>query len=196
MAQVRDIKLFNSYNQDNQIVAEVNFSVEFAQAEVNQNVNFGLYVMLLAVDENMRPYQFENNGAFEMTPDARRQSDFWTNRSRYNDKVMWIAREVINPRGCKTQYFTRRTIFQRNSAFNQYPGFCANVCVIPEITEGRGWSNVCQFNPGQRNMNFNNEFDRAFDQSGTNYSTFQNGGFSRNGRQFEQVYSPGMIHND
>lgn len=133
-----------------QQIAEVSFAVEFSQAELNQNINFGMYVSLLQYDPRIMS-QFQHmspNGAFEYGnhPFAQGRSQNPTMGREHG--VMWIAREVIRPNGTKTQYFQRKCVFQRNqqngmgNAYNNFGEYTAYVNVIPEITEGRGWSNV------------------------------------------------------
>jgi hypothetical protein len=185
MAQVRDIKLMTGTTPDHQVVAEVQFAVEFSQAELNQNMQFGLYVMLVAVDERMQPVSMMPNGAREM---QFQQPERWMNSShpRQQDQVLSIAREFISPRNCKTQFYTRRAVLQRNSRFMNWPGFFAQVAVIPEITEGRGWSRVVQLQPNQ-------QLFMPFDQE----TLFMNNGMGNNSSsQAEQVYAPGVMNND
>ena len=67
MAQVRDIRLMLGMSPEFQQIAEVSFAVEFSQAELNQNINFGMYVNLLQYDPRIMS-QFQHmsqNGAFE-----------------------------------------------------------------------------------------------------------------------------------
>ncbi len=183
MAQVRDVKLFTGSTPDQQVVAEVQFAVEYSQAELSQNMQFGLYVMLIAVDERMQPVNMGHNGAREM---QYQQPERWmqSGNSRMQDQVLWIAREFVSPRNCKTQFYTRRAVLQRNSRFMSWPGFFAQVAVIPEITEGRGWSRVFQLQPNQQLfMPFENEM------------MFMNNGMGvPSSNQAEQVYAPGVMN--
>ena len=188
MAQVRDIKLFAKTNREDQMVAEVNFAVEFSQAEIQQNMNYGLYVMLLAVDERMRPQQWDPT-QMNFHHDAWRNGErgSFMNENWLRDRVIWIARENINARNCQSRYFTRRCAFQRNNRFNQYPGYCANVRVIPEIYEGRGWSKAVGMRGGafERNSRQTDDFDRnrSFREYDNyeNYAGFSDGGYADGG---------------
>ena len=184
MAQVRDIKLLTGTTSDHQVVAEVQFAVEYSQAELNQNMQFGLYVMLVAVDERMQPIGMGHNGAREM---QFQQPERWMNAShpRQQDQVLSIAREFVSPRNCKTQFYTRRAVLQRNSRFMTWPGFFAQVAVIPEITEGRGWSRVVQ-------LQANQQLFMPFDQDSMLMSHGMGGHSSS---QAEQVYAPGVMNN-
>jgi len=157
MAQVRDIRLVIGTNPEFQQLAEVSFAVEFSQAEVTQNINFGLYVSLLQYDPRLiNQYQhLSPNGAFEYGNHAMSQGRGQGPTLGRDHGVLWIAREVIRPNGTKTHYFQRKCTFQRpshngmGSAFSNYGEFTAHVNVIPEITEGRGWSNVQRLGQGQ-----------------------------------------------
>lgn len=183
MAQIRDVKLITGTTPDHQVVAEVQFAVEYSQAELNQNMHFGLYVMLVAVDERMQPVNFGHNGAQEL---QYQQPERWMNPSnpRSQDQVLWIAREYVSPRNCKTQFYTRRAVLQRNSRFMSWPGFFAHVAIIPEITEGRGWSRVFRLQPNQ-------QLFMPFEQDNM---IMNNSMMNNSSMQAEQVYAPGVMN--
>lgn len=158
MAHVRDVRLQLGMNQEFQRLAEVTFAVEFSQAELNQNLNFGLYVTLLQYDPRVlqQYHNLNQNGAFEFGGYPGGQGNSWNPTLGRDQGVLWIAREVIRPNGTKSQYFQRKTTFQRsqrggfNGSFNgQQEFYTAHVNVIPEITEGRGWSNPFRMGQGQ-----------------------------------------------
>ncbi|MDX2063144.1 MAG: hypothetical protein SFY70_08795 [Bacteroidia bacterium] len=155
MAHVRDVRLQLGMNQEFQHLAEVTFAVEFSQAEVNQNINFGLYVTLLQYDPRVlsQYHHLSQNGAYEFGSYPQGQGNGWNPTVGRENGVLWIAREVIRPNGTKSQYFQRKATFQRQQR-NSFGGqqqefFTAHVNVIPEITEGRGWSNPFRFGNGQ-----------------------------------------------
>jgi hypothetical protein len=156
MAHVRDVRLQLGTNQEFQNLAEVNFAVEFSQAEVSQNINFGLYVTLMQYDPRvMQQYNhLTQNGAYDYGSYPMGQGNGWNPVVGREQGILWIAREVIRPNGTKTQYFQRKCTFQKptngqfqNGNFNGQ--FMAHVSVIPEITEGRGWSNAYRLGQGQ-----------------------------------------------
>lgn len=168
MAQVRDVRLQLGINQEFQQLAEVSFSVEFSQAEVNQNINFGLYVALLQYDPRvLQQYRHSaQNGAFEFGGYPHGQGNHWNTLLNRDNGVLWIAREVVRPNGTKSQYYHRKVSFQRpqRNGFNgsQHTSdlYTAHVNVIPEITEGRGWSNP--FRMGQTTPHMEASFQNGY----------------------------------
>lgn len=155
MAHVRDIRLMLGMTPDFQQMAEVAFAVEFSQAEVNQNINFGLYVSLLQYDpRNGNSFNMTNYQTPFFSAHNGHQPNQTTPYMSRDNGIFWVAREVIRPNATKTHYFQRKCTFQRQLQGNygssmQQGDYTAYVMVIPEITEGRGWSNVYRLGQGQ-----------------------------------------------
>jgi hypothetical protein len=159
MAQIRDIQLEMGMQPDQQTFADVRFSVEFSEAEMRRNMQYGLYVGLFRNDERAYQAEFETNGAYQtfMMPahpgvfmgngqaaDAQFGMHFGNQdsgqRNAQSGLVCWIARESLMPSQTQTHHITRKTTFDLNRFPKSYNGFRAMVWVVPEIAQGQGWS--------------------------------------------------------
>ncbi|MDX2063143.1 MAG: hypothetical protein SFY70_08790 [Bacteroidia bacterium] len=65
MAQVRDIQLEMGQLQDQQAYADLRFTVEFSDAELRRNLQYGLYAGLFYHDSRSLNAEFESNGAYQ-----------------------------------------------------------------------------------------------------------------------------------
>lgn len=167
MAQTRDIRLEMGWQTDQLAYAEVRFSVEFSEAELRRNMNYGLYVGLFYHDERMYHAEMEQNGAYQTllmptypygmdagayggnmpgqpwqngngSNEAAAHSDGWQQRA--SGLVSWICREQLQPGTTQTHHINRRTTFDLGRMPRQQAEYRALVWAVPEISTGQGWS--------------------------------------------------------
>ncbi len=141
MAHVSNVRLSMGRVSSSIEYAEVNFSINFTSKEVSDNLAFGLFIPLFEIDDAMDTYHWETNGAFNVSVN-------WRNIGDLDDFITWISSEVIRPNGNSTVVLTRRKEFDVGNQESGNEEYKALVWVIPEIAEGKAWSNTLKINLG------------------------------------------------
>ena len=141
MASVNDVKLAMGRVSKNTEFGEVSFRITFSSQEVRENLTFGLYVALFEVDNELDTYHFEPNGAFNVSVNWRAIGDL-------DDFVAWLTSEQIRPNGSNSLILTRRAQFDVGNQESGEEEYKALVWVVPEIVEGKAWSNTVLINLG------------------------------------------------
>ena len=146
MAQVNNVelKMGRASTSTTLEFAEVNFSINFSDQEVRQNLAFGLHVFLYEKDDNLDIYHLEPNGMFNvgtrLHPDRELDDK--------DDFVRRITREIIRPNGDNLVDLSRSQQFDVGNQEDGNEEYMALVWVIPEIVEGKAWSNEFSINLG------------------------------------------------
>ncbi|CAN5706336.1 hypothetical protein BH20ACI4_BH20ACI4_11030 [soil metagenome] len=141
MANVSNVRLAMGRVSNRIEFAEVNFSINFSSQEIKENLVFGLYIPLFERDDELDTYHFEVNGAFGGSVNWRSLGDL-------DDFITWISFESIRPNGNSTIILTRRKEFDVGNQEDGNEEYRALVWVIPEIVEGKAWSNEVSINLG------------------------------------------------
>ncbi|MGI8638366.1 MAG: hypothetical protein ACR2MG_00200 [Pyrinomonadaceae bacterium] len=141
MANVSNVRLAMGRVSDRMEFAEVSFSINFSGQEVKENLVFGLYIPLFEIDDDLDIYHLEPNGAFSVGIN-------WQPVDDRDDFVTWISAETIRPNGNSTIFLTRRKEFDVGNQESGNEEYKALVWVIPEIVEGKAWSNTLSINLG------------------------------------------------
>lgn len=141
MANVSNVRLAMGRVSSSIEFAEVTFSINFSSQEVKENLVFGLYIPLFERDDALDTYHFEPNGAFGGSVNWRSLGDL-------DDFITWISFESIRPNGNNTIVLTRRKEFNVGNQESGDEEYRALVWVIPEIVEGKAWSNEVSINLG------------------------------------------------
>jgi hypothetical protein len=121
--------------------AEVSFLVMFSQQEVAENLLFGLYIPLFEIDDELDTYHWEPNGAFSV-------SAHWRSIGDLDDFVTWVATDTVRPNGQSSRFFTYRSEFDVKDQESGEEEYKALVWVVPEIVEGKSWTNTLRVNLG------------------------------------------------
>ena len=146
MAQVNNVRLRMGRVSTSTTLefAEVNFSINFSDQEVRQNLAFGLHSFLYEKDDNLDIYHLEPNGMFNVGIRLHPDRDL----DDKDDFVRQISREIIRPNGNSVVALTRRQEFDVGNQEDDNEEYMALVWVIPEIVEGKAWSNEVSINLG------------------------------------------------
>jgi hypothetical protein len=144
MAQVRQTQLSMGQDQENNYYASVRCEVEFSPAELNRNIQYGLYIGLYTSEDAFFE-QHPNNTAFQTFFMPPTPPSYGTGDRSYRDGfVMWVSKEQLSPNQMQTHHLERRASFDWNRLQNlrSNPNFRAFVWVVPEISEAQGLSPV------------------------------------------------------
>ena len=141
MAHVSDVRLSMGRVSSRIEFAEVTARVDFASKEVAENLNFGLFIPLVEVDDAFDTYHYNANGGFNVSIDWRSVGDL-------DDFVTWIAARTIRPNGSSTRFVRERKEFDVGDQEGGNEEYRALVWVVPEIFEGKSWSNILRVNLG------------------------------------------------
>lgn len=141
MAQVLDIKLAMGRVNSKTEFAEVTFAIAFSPQEVKENLTFGLYIALFEIDDDLDTYHFEANGLSKVSVN-------WRAIGNLDEFIVSIASEQIRPNGSHSLSLRRRSEFDVGNQEAGNEEYKALVWVIPEIVEGKAWSNTLSINLG------------------------------------------------
>ena len=137
MATVKDQLLVVDQETGEKKFTELSFKVDFSDREVDENINFGLYLALMERDEEFEKYHSNPNGVFYFNFP-------WFNSSQCGSEVYWIETRTVQPNGSKTRYFQiKKPIMEhlKPKVQNRYRAF---IFVVPEITCGQAFAeDVC-----------------------------------------------------
>lgn len=141
MANVSNVRLAMGRVNSTMEFAEVTFTIRFSNQEVKENLAFGLFIPLFEIDDQLDTYHWEANGAFNVSVN-------WRSIGNQDDFITWITSEVIHPNGNNTLVLTRRKDFNVGNQESGNEEYKALVWAVPEIVEGKAWSNTLSINLG------------------------------------------------
>ncbi len=115
----------------------VSFDVHFTSREVSENIQFGIFMLLMEKDEEFEKYHNSTNGVFSFS-----FSPF--NLTNTGNHICWMANKTIIPNGSSS------TKIQFNNEVITQDDFCDQskyrvyIFVMPEVLCGQAWTNeVC-----------------------------------------------------
>ena len=117
----------------------VNFQVKFTTREVTENVQFGIFMLLMEKDEEFEKYHNSTNGVFSFS-----FSPF--NLTNTGNHICWMANKTIQPNGDfeKNVEFNNEVITQ-NEMCDQ-SNYRVYIFVMPEVLCGQAWTNEVSIN--------------------------------------------------
>ncbi len=137
MATVKDQLLIVDQESSGKRYTELSFSVDFSNREVNENINFGLYLALMERDEEFEKYHSNPNGVFYFNFP-------WFNTSQCGSDVYWIETRNFQPNGSKTKYFQIKKSITEHLDHSSDSKYRAFIFVVPDITCGQAFAeDIC-----------------------------------------------------
>jgi hypothetical protein len=115
----------------------ISFEIQFTTREVNENVAFGVFMLLMERDEEFEKYHKTNNGVFSFS-----FSPF--NLTNTGNHICWMANKTVLPNGSERQriVFNNELISQEQLA--DHNNYRVYIFVMPEVLCGSAWTNeVC-----------------------------------------------------
>lgn len=117
--------------------ASVGFEVNFTTREVEENIQFGIFMLLMERDEEFERYHNTTNGVFSFS-----FSPF--NLTNKGNHICWMANKTIQPNGSasiKVQF--NNEVITQNELCDQ-SNYRVYIFVMPEVLCGQAWTNeVC-----------------------------------------------------
>lgn len=141
MAHVSNVRLSMGRVSSTLEFAEVSCTITFSGKEVADNIAFGMFIPIFERDDGLDTYHWEANGAFNVSVNRRAIGNL-------DDFITWVSSEVIRPNGNHTISITRRKEFDVGNRESGNEEYRALVWVVPEICEGKAWSNELHVNLG------------------------------------------------
>ena len=117
--------------------ASVGFEVCFTSREMEENIQFGIFMLLMERDEEFEKYHNSTNGVFSFS-----FSPF--NLTNTGNHICWMANKTIQPNGSNTikVQFNNEVITQ--SELCDQSNYRVYIFVMPEVLCGQAWTNeVC-----------------------------------------------------
>ena len=117
--------------------AKVRFEVKFTSREVQENIQFGIFMLLMERDEEFERYHNSTNGVFSFS-----FSPF--NLTNTGNHICWMANKTIQPNGTnKTRVEFNNEVITQNELCDQ-SNYRVYIFVMPEVLCGQAWTNeVC-----------------------------------------------------
>lgn len=185
MAHVNDVTINYGNSGDGRAYADIQFSVNFDQQELAQNIPFGMYLGLFAPEatgwngwsggRGNAPYSNQGQQHFASSLFGMGQPS----------NLVWSSRETITPNGYRQLALSRRVVLNQLQDLSQLPQLTAHIWMVPEHYEHRGMPHIGQY----MRMNYPQQlqsFQRYFPAF---YNAFQQPGMiGQNG--FGEFYGP------
>ena len=137
MAAVENQQLKIEKTSDMIEKASVSFDVSFTNREVQENVQFGVFMLLMERDEEFERYHKMSNGVFSFS-----FSPF--NLTNTGNHICWMANKTLLPNGSdsiKVEF--NNEIISQNEHSDQ-GNYRVYIFVMPEVLCGQAWTNeVC-----------------------------------------------------
>ena len=115
----------------------VNFNVNFTPREIEENIQFGVFMLLMERDEEFERYHNTSNGVFSFS-----FSPFGF--SGTGNQICWIANKTLQPNGrtsLKVE-FNNELISQTEKS--DQGNYRVYIFVMPEVLCGQAWTNeIC-----------------------------------------------------
>ncbi len=115
----------------------VNFEVKFTSREVEENIQFGIFMLLMERDEEFEKYHNSSNGVFSFS-----FSPF--NLTNTGNHICWMANKTVQPNGSGSVRieFNNEVITQEEPC--DQSNYRVYIFVMPEVLCGQAWTNeVC-----------------------------------------------------
>jgi hypothetical protein len=117
--------------------AKVNFEVKFTTREIDENIQFGVFMLLMERYEEFERYHNSTNGVFSFS-----FSPF--NISKTGNQICWIANKTLVPNGrssLKVEFSNE--VISQNELTDQN-NYRVYIFVMPEVLCGQAWTNeIC-----------------------------------------------------
>ena len=117
--------------------AKVGFDVTFTSREVEENIQFGIFLLLMERDEEFEKYHNSSNGVFSFS-----FSPFnLTNRGNH---ICWMANKTVQPNGSQNiKIEFNNEVITQNDLCDQ-SNYRVYIFVMPEVLCGQAWTNeIC-----------------------------------------------------
>ena len=137
MAQVQNQSLRIEKSGEIFEKACVQFDIRFTAREIEENIAFGVFMLLMERDEEFEKYHNSTNGVFSFS-----FSPF--NITNTGNHISWMANKTVQPNGCETTRlrFTNEVIVQ--DEFCDQSKYRVYIFVMPEVLCGQAWTDeVC-----------------------------------------------------
>lgn len=117
--------------------ASVKFEVNFTSREVEENIQFGIFMLLMERDEEFERYHNSSNGVFSFS-----FSPF--NLTNTGNHICWMANKTVQPNGTsKIQVEFNNEVITQNELCDQ-SNYRVYIFVMPEVLCGQAWTNeIC-----------------------------------------------------
>ncbi|MCG8308134.1 MAG: hypothetical protein MI975_12135 [Cytophagales bacterium] len=117
--------------------ASVGFEVTFTSREIEENIQFGIFMLLMERDEEFEKYHNSTNGVFSFS-----FSPF--NLTNKGNHICWMANKTIQPNGSPSirVQFNNEVVAQEGLC--DQSNYRVYIFVMPEVLCGQAWTNeVC-----------------------------------------------------
>ena len=117
--------------------ASVSFEVNFTSREIEENIQFGIFMLLMERDEEFERYHNSSNGVFSFS-----FSPF--NLTNTGNHICWMANKSLQPNGsaCAKVEFNNEVISQKELC--DQSNYRVYIFVMPEVLCGQAWTNeIC-----------------------------------------------------
>lgn len=115
----------------------VSFEVEFTAKETDDNIPFGVFILLMEKDEEFEKYHLASNGVFSFS-----FSPF--NISNNGNHICWMANKTIAPNGTKSTKLEFENDVVCQEHFCDHNKYRVYIFIMPEVLCGQAWtSEVC-----------------------------------------------------
>lgn len=117
--------------------ASVKFEVNFTSREVEENIQFGIFMLLMERDEEFERYHNSSNGVFSFS-----FSPF--NLTNTGNHICWMANKTVQPNGAELKKIDfNNEIISQDQLIDQSK-YRVYIFVMPEVLCGQAWTNeVC-----------------------------------------------------
>jgi len=115
----------------------VSFEVCFTSREISENIQFGIFMLLMERDEEFEKYHNSTNGVFSFS-----FSPFQLTNT--GNHICWMANKSVQPNGSKSTRITfENEVITLNEPCDQSK-YRVYIFVMPEVLCGQAWTNeVC-----------------------------------------------------
>jgi len=139
MAQVKNQVLKIVKTGDMFEKACVSFEVSYTSREIAENIQFGIFMLLMERDEEFEKYHNSSNGVFSFS-----FSPF--NLTNTGNHICWMANKTIQPNGSSATKleFNNEVITQGD--MSDQSKYRVYIFVMPEVLCGQAWTNEVSVN--------------------------------------------------
>lgn len=117
--------------------ANVGFEISFTSREVDENIQFGIFMLLMERDEEFEKYHNSANGVFSFS-----FSPF--NLSNSGNHICWMANKTVQPNGLSKVRIEFNNEVVAQDALCDQSNYRVYIFVMPEVLCGQAWTNeIC-----------------------------------------------------
>lgn len=115
----------------------VSFEVSYTSREIAENIQFGIFMLLMERDEEFEKYHNSSNGVFSFS-----FSPF--NLTNTGNHICWMANKTVQPNGSSATILEfNNEVITQNEKCDQSK-YRVYIFVMPEVLCGEAWTNeVC-----------------------------------------------------